>query len=163
MNKRSQAALISAYTLLDSSYKEYKQKVKHIYGEEGEKNIREALAKDQYEETEYLDEYEDGLKLYYDEFSRRYFRATKETVLNAEYTINKLLSQDSYVYLNEWYDLLDVEQVDYGNHIGWSAAQMFDTYWSSWIHFWHEEVDMEDGMECTIIHFTEPLVGFDNY
>ena len=162
-NKRSQAALVSAYTLLDSSYKEYKQKVKHIYGEEGEKNIREALAKDQYEETEYLDEYEDGLKLYYDEFSRRYFRATKETVLNAEYTINKLLSQDSYVYLNEWYDLLDVEQVDYGNHIGWSAAQMFDMYWSSWIHFWHEEVDMEDGMECTIIHFTEPLVGFDNY
>lgn len=163
MNKRSQAALVSAYTLLDSSFKEYKQKTKEIYGEDGEKAIREALAKDQYKETEYSDEYEDGKKLFYDEYSRRYFRATKETLLNAEYTINKLLSQDTYVYLNELYDLLDIEHVDYGNRVGWSAAQMFDMYWSSWIHFWHEEVDMEDGMECTIIHFTEPLAGFENY
>ena len=66
-------------------------------------------------------------------------------------------------YLNELYDLLQLEHVDYGNHVGWSAAQMFDRYWSSWIHFWHEEVNMEDGMECTIIHFTEPLAGFEDY
>lgn len=162
MNKRHQAALVSAYTLLDSSFKEYKRKAKEIYGEDGEKDIRVKIAKDDFEDSD-MDEYDDGKQLFYDEYSRRYFRATNETVLSAEYIVNKMLSEDCYVALNELYDLFGLEPVDYGEYIGWSSAQMFEMYWSSWINFWHEKVEMEDGMECFLIHFTEPMADFDKY
>ena len=166
MNKCHQAALVSAYTLLDSSFKEYKQKAKDIYGEDGEKTIREELAKDKFKDVdldEYEDEYEDEKQLFYDEYSKRYFRATNETVLRAEYELNKLLAEDCYVGLNELYDLLGIDPVDYGEYVGWSSAQMFKMYRSSWINFHHEKVEMEDGMECFIIHFTEPMADFGDY
>lgn len=39
LNQRQQAALMSAYALLDQSYKEYKNKVKEIYGKEAYNEI----------------------------------------------------------------------------------------------------------------------------
>ena len=102
-------------------------------------------------------------QLFYDEYSKRYFRATNETVLRAEYELNKLLAEDCYVGLNELYDLLGIDPVDYGEYVGWSSAQMFEMYGSSWINFHHEKVEMEDGMECFIIHFTEPMADFGDY
>ena len=34
---------------------------------------------------------------------------------------------------------------------------MYETYWTDWVDFWHEKVELEDGMECYIVHFTEPF------
>ena len=84
---------------------------------------------------------------------QRYFRATNETVMRAEYELNKLLSLDCYATLNEWYDLLGIEKVDYGETVGWSGAQMFDMYWSAWIEFEHEKVIFDDGLECFLIPY----------
>lgn len=162
MNKRNQAALVSAYTLLDSSFKNYKQKVKEVYGDDSELLIRTKLAEDDYNNDEF-DEYDDDKELFYDEYSRRYFRASNETILGAEYAMNKILAEDCYASLNELYELFELAPVDYGTHIGWSSAQMFDMYWSSWLNFNHEKVEMEDGMECTIITFTEPTSNFETY
>ena len=44
LNKRRQAALMSAYALLDTSYKEYKGKLKELYGEEVHQNIVNSIA-----------------------------------------------------------------------------------------------------------------------
>ena len=48
LSKRSQAALISAYSLLDRSFKEYKETTNDIYGKDADKKIREAIAKNNY-------------------------------------------------------------------------------------------------------------------
>lgn len=162
LNKRQQASLMSAYALMNSSFKEYKDKVKEMHGEEGEKEVRAELAKDKYEEADVQHE-DDGKQLFYDEYSKRYFRATNETVLMAEYAINKTLAEDCYASLNEFYDLLGLDPVEYGDQVGWSSAQMFEMYWSSWIEFWHEKVELEDGMECYIINITEPMVDYEEY
>ena len=162
LNKRQQAALMSAYALINNSYKEYKNKVKELYGKEIEKKIRTEVAKDRFEDEESYHE-DDGKQLFYDEYSNRYFRATNETVLRAEYEINRILVEDCYATLNEYYDLLDIPKVDYGDYVGWSSAQMFEMYWSSWINFHHEKVEMDDGLECYIISVTEPLVDFEDY
>lgn len=50
LNKKSQAALISAYALLDNSYREYRKKTEEIYGDEADARIKEEVAKDRYEE-----------------------------------------------------------------------------------------------------------------
>lgn len=166
LNKRSQAALMSAYVLLDATYKEYKNKVKELYGESGDKLIRAAVAKDHYndeDKEEYNDEYDDDKTLFYDEYSKRYYRVTKETQLRAEYEINKMLSQSGGASLNDYYDLLEIDRQDYGEFVGWSAAQMYEMYWDGWLYFHHTKVEMDDGIECYIIDFTEPFVDYEEY
>ena len=84
--------------------------------------------------------------------------------MKAEYELNKLLSLDCYTTLNEWYDLLGIEKVDYGETVGWSGAKMFDMYWSAWIEFEHEKVIFDDGLECFIIHMPlPPIADFEDY
>ena len=39
LNKRTQASLMSAYALIDNSYKEYKKKVTELYGDETHKEV----------------------------------------------------------------------------------------------------------------------------
>lgn len=51
INRRRQAALISAYTVLDQSYKAYRDKVKDILSEKTDKHIMGEIAKDNFEEV----------------------------------------------------------------------------------------------------------------
>lgn len=162
LNKRQQASLASAYGLLNSSYTEYKKKVIELYGDDAEAKVREEIAKDHYNEEEFevVDE-GDGKVLYYDEYSRRYFRATPLAVKHAEYEINKMLTNGYYVYLNEFYQLLGIDETDYGNFMGWNSGAMYEMYWSSWINFRHEKFETDDGLEGYILTFTEPMPDWD--
>lgn len=161
LSRRTQASLMSAYALLDQTHKEYKNKVKELYGEDGDKIIRAAVAKDHYEEED-LDT-DDELPLFYDEFSKRYFNASNETILRAEYEINKMLATAGGASLNDYYELVGLDPVDYGEFLGWSAAQMYEMYWDGWLYFHHTKVEMDDGLECWIIDYTEPFVEFEEY
>lgn len=154
LNKRSQAALMSAYALVDNSFKEYKNKVSELYGEETDMRIREELAKDKYEESGIVAE--DEKQLFYDEYSKRYFNSTMEDVTKAEYNLNRALALSDYTCLNEFYDLLGLPRTDYGDDLGWSVFQLVEMYWHSWIDFHHEKVVMDDGLECYIITMVHP-------
>lgn len=160
LNKKQQAALVSAYALLSTSYKEYKEKVKELHGEEGELAVRTAIANDKYEPQENEN---DGKNLFYDEFSQRFYRATNETVLRAEYEVNKEVSTNFYATINEYYSMIDLPPIDGGDEIGWASAQLYDMYWSDWVEFWHESAETEDGEKYYIIHMTEPLPDFSDY
>lgn len=46
LNRRQQAALTSAYALVQQSYKEYKDKLKELYGEEAHNAIVDSIAKE---------------------------------------------------------------------------------------------------------------------
>lgn len=165
LNKRAQASLVSAYALLDNSYKEYKSKVKDLYGSETDDLVREELAKDRYEkdETDVVENDDVTKMLFFDEFSKRYFRATSETVLRAEYEMNRILNETGGVSLNEYYELVGLDSVDYGEYLGWSAAQMYEMYWESWLYFNHTKTTADDGTVFWIIDFTEPFPEYDEY
>lgn len=162
LNKRQQAALTSAYALLDNSYKEYKKKVGELYGEDADQRIREEIAKDKYVEEDIS--VSDNKQLFYDQFSGRYFESTAADVIRAEYEMNRRLSTFSGAYLNEFYELLGIPAVNYGDHLGWSGAEIYDMCWESWLDFIHEKVIMDDGLECMIISFSiDPTFGFEDY
>lgn len=162
LNKRQQASLLSAYALLDNSYKEYKKKVTELYGDDADQNVRNELAKDNYNDSDI--EYEDDKLLFYDEYSRQFFNATMEEVLNAEYTLNRDLSYHGYVKLNELYDLLKLPRTDFGEVLGWSSNMIFECQWYCWIEFHHRKVVMDDGLECYILEIlTEPIPDFEEH
>ena len=161
LSKRSQASLVSAYALLDNSYKEYKKKVEELYGEGADARVKGEVARDKYNETDVPRE--DEKQLFYDYFSERYFESTMEEVLKAEYELNRELHTKDYAYLNEFYDLLGLDHIQSGWDLGWSMGASLTHYWKTWIDFRHEKVEMEDGMECYIITMTEPIVDFEEY
>ena len=161
LSKKKQASLISAYTLLDRSYKEYRSKVEQLYGNDSNEYIKEEIAKDKYEEQEVKKE--DG-KLFYDEYSKRYFRSTIEKVQRAEYQLNRNLVMRDYVYLNEFYEDLGIDTIEAGYSLGWSIGANLDMYWQEWVDFNHGKIEMEDGEECHIIYMLmEPIPNFENY
>lgn len=162
LNKRNQAALMSAYALVDNSYKEYRNKVQELYGDDADKSIKEGIAKDKYEENDIS--VDDGKQLFYDYFSGRYFESTIERVQRAEYQINRNLVMRDYAYLNEWYEELGIDPIDSGWDYGWSPGMNLDHYWQDWVDFSHEKVTMDDGLECTIVTMMqEPILDFENY
>lgn len=162
LNTRQQAALMSAYALLDNSYKDYKKKVEELYGEEANDKITEELAKDEYEKVDIS--VNDEKELFYDEFSKRYFESTIEDVQRAEYRINRDLHMQDAVTLNEFYDLLGLEPIDAGDELGWSTSGNFDAYWQTWIDFSHSKTVMNDGRECHIIRMMEePNLYWNEY
>ena len=79
LNKQSQASLASAYALLDASYREYSNKVKEIYGEEADVQIREEVAKNGHDIPE-------GEQLFYDLNSMQYFVASFDDVVQKTVT-----------------------------------------------------------------------------
>lgn len=161
LNKRTQASLMSAYALLDSSYKEYKNKVEELYGEGASARVQGEVARDKYNQDDISRD--DEKLLFYDYFSERYFHSTMEEVMQAEYDINRELHTKDYAYLNEFYDLLGLDHIQSGWDLGWSMGASLSHYWKTWIDFKHEKVEMEDGMECYIVTMTEPIVDFEEY
>ena len=162
LNKHQQAALMSAYALLDNSYKDYRNKVEEEYGEGADAHIRGEIAKDKYEEDPV--EIEDNKILFYDSYSERYFNSTMENVIKAEYAINRKISLWGGANLNEFYEHLDIPQVDYGTYLGWSSGSLMEMAWSDWLDFEHEKVVLDDGLECYIITISvEPMYEYEYY
>lgn len=160
LNQRQQASLASAYALIDSSYKEYKAKLKELYGEEAHNNIVDAIAAEKCDEVHisaggltsaYTQEIESDAepRLFYDEYSGRYFETTIEKVLLAEYHLNRNYILRGFARLNEFYEFLGLEPTDYGETVGWDICG--EIYW---IDFNHRKAfigDDNDGFECYII------------
>ena len=168
LNKRSQASLASAYALLDQSYKEYRSKLKELYGEEAHKNIMDSIALDHAEDISItcgslygletcnlsIEENSGRPILFYDVFSKRYFEKTIEQVLNAEYHINRNCVLASAVTVNEFYEFLGLSGIDGGDDLIWMPC---DAY--LWIDFNHRKVELEDGLQCYIIEMMfEPML-----
>lgn len=162
LNKRHQAALMSAYALLDNTYKDYQNKVKELYGEDIDGVVRDEIAKDKYKDADIS--VSDEKQLFYDEYSQRYFESTTEDVLRAEMNINRALNDHGGAYLNDYFELIGLESTDYGDHLGWSACDLYETYWSNWIKFEHRKTFIDDDLEVTIVSIiTEPTFDFENY
>lgn len=162
LNQCQQASLASAYALIDNSYKEYKKKVEELYGKEANTQVQQEIAKDKYKENDIQQEYDE--LLFYDEFSGRYFNATMERVLVAEYQVNRKLHNTGCDTLNHFYELVGLNPIDGGDTLGWSEGGNYERYWQSWLDFRHNKVVMDEGLECYIITmFEEPYVEFDDY
>lgn len=162
LNKRSQASLMSAYALLDNSYKEYKNKVNDIYGDDADSNIKHELVKDKYEENDIS--VDDDKMLFLEMISGRYFESTVEEVLLAEYHFNRNFALRGYASLNELYEFLNLPKTDYGDKLGWSMEAGDAFYGYSWVDFFHEKLEFDDGMECCVITMPfEPTPDYEGY
>lgn len=119
LNKQKQASLVSAYGLLDQSYKECKKKVEELYGEGADDKVRHEIAKEKYTGKEKRPTSDDAV-LFFDEYSNRYFWSTLQDVKDAEYHFNRNFALRTYAELNELYEFLGLEPTAFGAENGWA-------------------------------------------
>lgn len=161
LNKQYQASLISAYALLDNSYREYREKIVDMYGQDADREAKEEIAKDKYAGDEI--KVDNDKQLFYDEFSKRYFESTIYHVQRAEYEINRDIQMGGYSTVNDFYESLDMDPIEGGDVLGWSEGGNLARYWQSWVDFNHHKVTMDDGLECYIVSmFQEPYLDYEN-
>lgn len=155
LNKKAQASLISAMALADRSYKEYRQKVINMIGEDGDKEIIAEIAKDKLKNVDLDEPLYDDEALFYESYSDQYFTAKFKDVREAAYHINRNMAIKSYVTFNEYLSFLPVKkkEIPGGKEIGWDIVEGYDMYGYTWIDFRYDKTTLEDGMECWIISY----------
>lgn len=163
LNRKQQASLMSAYALVSRQFRDYKGKVKELYGKEAHERIMQSLAVEKAQKTHLIapnivntssldfkgaDEEE---RLFYDIFSDRYFQSTISRVLQAEYHVNRNFAlMGGFVPLNQFYEFLGIEPKKEFSEFGWWVDD--ELYW---IDFGHTRAMVDDGLngevECWII------------
>lgn len=125
INLRRNAALVGLYTITEASLKEYQEKVVEMIGENKEEKIRGEIAQDKLNsnpiEGNTIILTGNGDTLFCDSYSGRYFKSNMEAVRKTVNDYNELLLGEMYLTLNEWYDLLGLEEVEGGKMVGWEA------------------------------------------
>ncbi len=159
MDKRNQAALTSAYAMLNESYKQYRQAAKKVYGEDADNKIHAEMAKDAmvadsawgYQVYNMDMDPESEECLFYDLTSKKYFTTTMAAVLNAQYHANRNIALRGECSLNEYLSFLGVDGVDKGDEMGWDITHMVEEMDSYWLDFDNQKTTLEDGLECITI------------
>ena len=131
LNKKQQAALMSAYALLDQTYKIAEEKVSDICPA-------------------------DGKLLFYEPNYGQGFERTMLEVQDAEYRLNQKFAVEGEASLNDFFELLDLNKTDTGDLIGWSQEMAWDNYNYQWIEFEHELKKTEVGREYYQINMPFP-------
>lgn len=134
INTRRQAAMISAVTLAESRFSDYKAKVKEHLGDGKEQKIRDEVAQDQVNripENAQVIVTNEGTQLFLDGMSGRLFESSVERVRKAENKLNYKLNNEPYASLNDFYDYLDLDPIGMGEDFGWRSEKQVDITFST--------------------------------
>lgn len=155
LSKKQQVSLIGAYSILDSSYKEYRNKVRELCGKDTDILVQDEISKDRFlkQEIQPIEQ----RALWYEPYRDEFFEKTEKEVIDAEYHINRDFALRGESNLNEFYEFLGLEPTDTGCEIGWDIYTDDEIgYENMWIDFEHHLVHMEDGTEYYRIEIIYP-------
>lgn len=158
LNSKIQASLISAYTLLDTSYKEYRNKVNELYGEDADINVKNEIVKSKYDEDIIAEE---DKELFFEPISMQFFESTMDEVLTAESMFMEKYESLGCASVNDYLKLLNLQCRPELGQLGWCSLASNDVYGYPDLEFDYEEVEMTNGQKCwNIITTFEPTEGY---
>lgn len=151
VNLRRNAALAAAYSLSESTLKDYQEKVIEAVGDKKEKTIRESAAKEKLNRNP-LGNSEvimtgTGETLCYDVLSGRYFKSDIEKIRRVENDLNREMRDEMYVSLNEFYSEIGLDTIKLGDELGWNIDRGYIT-----IDFSAQLAD--NGQPCIVLDYT---------
>jgi hypothetical protein len=158
VNARRNAALATAYTLSETTLRDYQKKVIETIGEKKEQTVRDAVAKEHIErdpvENKEVIFSGRGNTLCYDSISGRYFRSDMDAIKKAENELDARLRNEMYISLNEFYYEIGLEPLSViGDDLGWNIDSGYlDLGFSSQI--------ATDGTPCLVIEYN-PAPRYD--
>jgi len=124
---RRNAALVSLFSIAESTLKEYQAKVVEQIGDKKEEKIRSEIAQDRIDNHPVTESVVimtgKGDYLIFDFFSKRYFRSNIDMLKRAENTFNQKLLRSGWLGINEFYEELGLEGIELGDEMGWIAER----------------------------------------
>ena len=129
------AAAMTAYSITERAFSEYKEKVVEQIGKSKEQKLRDELAQEKVNENP-LGAKEvvvlgTGQVLCCELYTKRYFRSDMETLRKARNEINHELNSGVYVTLEEFYDLIGLSYTSNSSHVGWESDKQMDLNFST--------------------------------
>lgn len=126
VNMKRSAALATAYTLSETAFKDYKDKVVEVIGEKKEDKVHEDILQDKLDKNPVSKDMiivtGHGSTLCYDAFCGRYFYSDPEFIKSVMNEVNRQLLFNYYVSLNDIYAKLGLEETEVGDILGWGVA-----------------------------------------
>ena len=159
LNKKQQTALVSLYSLLDSSYKTYKTNVKETFGEDADNKIAQTIANKHYDKTILANDNYDGNEpseknpdsdTFMDFCTLGFFTSTLDQVVNAEKFLNDILRMRGDVYLNEYKAALGLESTKSDYEMGWNSQLLEENGFDRLI-LSTEKVKLDNGEDCYVV------------
>lgn len=148
-NLRRNAALATAYTLSESTLKEYQDRVVESVGEKKEQAIRDSISNDKVlnnpvREVVLTDA--GGNTICYDALSGRYFKSDRDKISRAVNDLNRRMRDETYVTLNDFYYELGLDGTKMGDMLGWNIDKGYiDVAFSSHLD--------SNGTPCLVIDY----------
>jgi hypothetical protein len=147
---RRNAALLGAYTLVDTAFREYKDEVVKQIGAVKEQKVNDEVIKRHIDENPPKDTQiiitGGGDQLCYESLTGRYFKSDTETIRRCENDINASIFKDLYASLNEFWGLLGLASTTLGDELGFNIEHPVQTVFTS--------VLAPDGRACLALGYT---------
>lgn len=122
INTSRNAALAALYSLSETAFREYKEKVVEQIGTQKELRVRDAIAKDRIDKNPVGDRTiiftGNGDVLCYDTLSDRYFRSSSEKIRQQVLDLGYRLRSEMWLDLNEFYDAVGLGPTKLGYQMG---------------------------------------------
>lgn len=152
------AALLSAYTVTDKLYSQYKEKVEEKVGDKKHKEILDEIAVDSISKDSpnktHVYRTNEGETLFRDSISGRYFLSDIESVRKSQNDINETIFQVNNASLNEFYESLNLNAIEIGDVLGWNTDNPLRVYFST---------ALTDGNKPCIVVMYENMPAYEYY
>lgn len=147
---RRNAALLGAYTLADTAFREYKDEVIKQIGETKARKVHDEVAKRQIDEHPVTDTQViitgGGDQLCYESLTGRYFKSDVERLRRSENEFNRnILAGSMYGSLNEFFDYIGLGSTTLGDELGFNVDNPLQLVFTSHL--------AENGIPCLAIGY----------
>lgn len=143
------AAMISAFSLSESAFKEYQSKVVETLGEKKEQVVRDEIAQDRVRNHPPVEGQVvfagAGKVLCYEMLTGRYFESTHEDLRRAENNVNKQIINDMYASQNDFYREIGLSPTKMGDELGWNTDRLLELQFSTTLS--------EDNRPCLAVDY----------
>lgn len=164
LNHKKQISLVSAYTVMQNAFEQYRGNIKTLYGEDVDSLARQEIVKARYNTVGDKKAPENEEVLFFDYQGMRFFTSTFDNVMQAEHALLESLHYKGYACLNEYYDYLGIPPLDYGYQLGWEDYESCDPMNVKELEFNYEQtsVGIDGDLPCWIITANLPA-SFDYF
>jgi len=118
------AAVATAYTVSDTAFKTYRDKVKKLVKPEKYEEIKNEVASDKLKQDPINNKeviiQTSGNTLIYDNMSGRYFRGNMDNINRSINLLNKRMMSEMIIELNQFYSEIDIPPIKMGQNVGWN-------------------------------------------
>lgn len=159
VNAKRNAALATAYAISEKTLTTYRDKVIETIGEKKEKEVREKVAQQEVDNKPISNSQviitSKGNTLCMDAISGRYFRSDIDKIKKVVNELNRRMTYENYISLDEFYSELGLESTKNSCNIGWNLDDGL-------IEVKYDSCLAEDGEPCLYVDYmVAPRYEFD--